>query len=220
MYQPTLGRFLSRDPLSENGLDVLTDTGFYSDRLAAMSANPRYYGGHWDNPYVYARNNPLRWVDPSGLFCQVLPCAQGENRECISRAGAKACRQALDCGIIATALSRRTGLPGAHNGPQDAVRHCILSCCMAATSGPKSAKIIGDLHEECGGNPGNEICMDLQNNSVGRKIGADIKRGTDVPTTCLSKCKLALADKKLAPAPFGNCAPPGPPSSQPVPKYP
>ena len=37
MYQPTLGRFLSRDPLSENGVDVLTDTGFYSDRLAAMS---------------------------------------------------------------------------------------------------------------------------------------------------------------------------------------
>jgi len=67
MYQPTLGRFLSRDPLSENGVDVLTDTGFYSDRLAAMSANPWYYGGNWDNPYVYARNNPLRYTDPSGL---------------------------------------------------------------------------------------------------------------------------------------------------------
>ncbi len=67
MYQPTLGRFLSRDPLSENGVDVLTDTGFYSDRLAAMNANPWYYGGNWEHPYVYARNNPLRYTDPSGL---------------------------------------------------------------------------------------------------------------------------------------------------------
>ena len=67
MYQPTLGRFLSRDPISANGVDVLTDTGFYSDRLAAMNANPWYYGGNWDNPYVYARNNPLRYTDPSGL---------------------------------------------------------------------------------------------------------------------------------------------------------
>jgi RHS repeat-associated protein len=66
MYQPTLGRFLSRDPLSENGVDVLTDTGFYSDRLAAMSAKPWSYSGIWTQPYVYARNNPTRYVDPSG----------------------------------------------------------------------------------------------------------------------------------------------------------
>jgi RHS repeat-associated protein len=67
MYQPTLGRFLSRDPLSANGVDVLTDTGFYGDRLAAMRANPWYYGGNWENPYVYAKNNPTNLVDPSGL---------------------------------------------------------------------------------------------------------------------------------------------------------
>jgi hypothetical protein len=67
MYQPTLARFLSRDPLSQNGVDVLTDTGLYSDRLAAMSGDPWYYGGNWGNPYVYARNNPVRYTDPSGL---------------------------------------------------------------------------------------------------------------------------------------------------------
>jgi hypothetical protein len=76
MYQPTLGRFLSRDPLSENGVDVLTDTGFYSNRLAAMSADPWFYGGNWTHPYVYAANKPVRFIDPSGLVCQPAdPCA-------------------------------------------------------------------------------------------------------------------------------------------------
>jgi RHS repeat-associated protein len=69
MYQPTLGRFLSRDPLSATGVDVLTDTGFYGERLAAMLANPWYYGGNWSHAYVYAGNNPILYVDPSGLVC-------------------------------------------------------------------------------------------------------------------------------------------------------
>ena len=67
MYQPTLGQFLSRDPLSENGVDLLTDTGFYGDRLAAMSARPWLYARNSTQPYVYAGNNPVRYVDPSGL---------------------------------------------------------------------------------------------------------------------------------------------------------
>ena len=81
MYQPALGRFLSRDPLSGNGVDVLTDTGFYSDRLAAMSANPWIYGGNWENAYAYARNNPLRYIDPSGMLT-VIPLASNLNPKC------------------------------------------------------------------------------------------------------------------------------------------
>lgn len=41
-YDPTLGRFLARDPLGRA---------------------PLSFG---DNPYVYAGNNPLSNVDPSG----------------------------------------------------------------------------------------------------------------------------------------------------------
>ena len=82
MYQPTLGRFLSRDPLSENGVDVLTDTGFYAERLTAMRANPWYYGGNRENPYVYVNSDPVNRIDPSGLSCScqnppVDPCEAG-----------------------------------------------------------------------------------------------------------------------------------------------
>jgi hypothetical protein len=61
MYQPTLGRFLSRDPLSETGVDVLTDTGFYGDRLAAMRANPWFVTVH---PFVssFGPGRPARWA--------------------------------------------------------------------------------------------------------------------------------------------------------------
>jgi hypothetical protein len=115
MYQPTLGRFLSRDPLSENGVEILTDTGFYADRLAAMSANPWYYGGNRENPWVYANNpatgqsygqhslvrgsptipdlhpyvyvgnNPIRRTDPRGLSSAALPYA------CITFPGSGVC---------------------------------------------------------------------------------------------------------------------------------
>lgn len=66
MYQPTLARFQSRDPLSQSGIDLLTDIGFHSSRLAAMRANPWFFGGNREHPYGYARNSPINWVDPSG----------------------------------------------------------------------------------------------------------------------------------------------------------
>ncbi len=46
MYQPTLGRFTARDPMPENGVLV---------------------GGIPQSSYWYANNNPVNFVDPSGL---------------------------------------------------------------------------------------------------------------------------------------------------------
>jgi hypothetical protein len=43
MYDPTIGRFLSIDPASPNGVDIL-----------------------YEHPFVYARNNPVNLIDPSG----------------------------------------------------------------------------------------------------------------------------------------------------------
>lgn len=56
MYQPTLGRFLSRDPLSPDGVDVLyDDNNWFGAALDRMR-----------NLYGYCADNPLKFVDPSG----------------------------------------------------------------------------------------------------------------------------------------------------------
>jgi len=49
-YDPTLGRYIQADPIGVAG---------------------------GENPYIYARNNPLRWTDPSGRIVPVALCAIG-----------------------------------------------------------------------------------------------------------------------------------------------
>lgn len=57
MYQLTLGRFLSRDPLRQDGVEVLYDNNPFGDHLTEMR-----------NLYGYVGNNPVNRVDPSGLY--------------------------------------------------------------------------------------------------------------------------------------------------------
>ena len=52
MYMPTLARFQSRDPVREDGVDIL-------------------YPPPELDPYRYVRNNPVNQVDPSGLSTAV-----------------------------------------------------------------------------------------------------------------------------------------------------
>ncbi len=49
MYMPQLARFSARDPLSETGVELLRSVPSFSP----------------EHPYAYARNNPVRYVDPS-----------------------------------------------------------------------------------------------------------------------------------------------------------
>lgn len=54
MYQPKLGRFLSRDPMPENGVTL----------LSPVPDMTRYWQ---DSAYAYVRNNPVNLADPSGM---------------------------------------------------------------------------------------------------------------------------------------------------------
>ena len=60
------GRFLSRDPLYERNVGIMHATGHFYGQPAATRFNLRHVIRRFEHPYVYARNNPLQYVDPSG----------------------------------------------------------------------------------------------------------------------------------------------------------
>lgn len=72
-------------------------------------------------------------------------------------------------------------LPGLHNGPADAYRHCVWSCEMTKELGAVQAKKIGDTHEAYGNGPSAENYMDYYNNALGRVMGGKSE-------SCQSSC--------------------------------
>jgi hypothetical protein len=88
----------------------------------------------------------------------------------------------------ALAAAQATGLPGLHNGPADAWRHCFWNCNMTHALGYDQAETIATNHESHGGGPANENQMDLFNNEVGRNCGG---------TNCDGCCQGALDAGRL-----------------------
>jgi uncharacterized protein RhaS with RHS repeats len=129
-YDPTLGRFLTRDPQG------------YEDGL---------------NTTNYVGNSPVTYVDPHGLL-RMLANDYGdddydgdgnkdEKGEILEAVGGywnawsvKSCKD--------TAESAVADDPGAWGGEGDALRHCIWLCCMAEEFGKAKAQKVGDIHEE------------------------------------------------------------------------
>lgn len=71
----------------------------------------------------------------------------------------------------ATAWAAAQEGSGAHNGPQDAMRHAMWNARMTQMIGPERTKAWADAHESSSTVPA-ETRMDLHNNAAGRQVGS------------------------------------------------
>jgi Domain of unknown function (DUF4157) len=85
--------------------------------------------------------------------------------------------------------ARQTGLPGVHNGPADAWRHCYWNCLMTDELGKDQAKFVADNHEKHGDGPAIENLMDSRNNWEGRECG-----GSNCDPCCQTKLDTGVLD--------------------------
>ena len=149
------------------------------------------------NTYGYVGGNPLRFIDLRGLDAQ-------EIIKSIWDAGPyDAFRGGFIDAPAATNEAQMSGLPGPHNGQQDAFRHCVWSCRMVSGGIPlRDAEEIGDNHEEAGnraGQPANEAVMDQFNNGEGRQCAA--LPPANSPPSCARKCRGKLRSGALQTSP-------------------
>ncbi|MFN0054166.1 MAG: RHS repeat-associated core domain-containing protein [Planctomycetales bacterium] len=164
MYQPVLAQFTALDPLPPDEDPVL---------LGASR-------------FAYVNNNPINFVDPSGMS----PISQF-------------CCYVLCMGDIATDMQdrlRRTGVPDRDDaGGGNAFLHCTISCQI------HSACPVCDNNWDNRENRGTvDGQQDLRNNRVGRTIGG----------SCWDGCLKLWEDGKLSCRAAGNrlrlvpCPPP------------
>ncbi len=117
-----------------------------------LSKDPILFDGGDSNLYGYAANDPVNFIDPMGLWRWPGAIYDDAMRD-----------------------ARNSGLPGPHNGQQDAYRHCVASCMMTQENGSFLAQLLGDANEKRGdwmhNQESGEKCMDQNNNSKGRDFG-------------------------------------------------
>ena len=183
-YGPRTSRWLSADPALEEYLPIAPT----SDEAREHNQQLPGMGGVFNTlnlaVYHYGANNPLKYVDPDGrtirirgveltlkefLLLTIHPFAARKieaNRPIASEASRKFSNQFLEG-------------EGNHNGPADAFRHALFSAMNARDVGERKAKRFGDAHEAKKDQPDVERRMDLYNNEVGRRIGAENPDATD-----------------------------------------
>lgn len=137
------------------------------------------------NTYVYVNSVPILETDRTGLRTDID-----------------------DVYRIASRWARESGLPGAHNGQQDAFRHCAGSCLARIHFGDGAATFWGWANEcrgDLNGQPPSERQMDDANNQVGRDIGG----AAAMPDACKNMCMGALHAGLLVLSPGAKPSKPG-----------
>jgi RHS repeat-associated protein len=135
------------------------------------------------NVFSYTKGDPINSTDPSGEDSREMwDAVRGAGVLDAYRAGTSLAREADD-------TASRSQLPGAHNGPRDAYRHCVWQCLITKASGSADSAAVGYAHERAGGRkkpsqPQGEAIMDLKNNAVGRACSADSRSCAD---SCMDK---------------------------------
>jgi len=115
--------------------------------------------------------------------------ARGEKWDAFWDVGPLDALKAKELADKALAAAKKTGLPGLHNGPGDAWRHCYWNCIMTDEIGRDQAKSIADNHEKHGGGPAVENLMDSRNNWEGRECG-----GSSCDPCCQGKLDAGTLD--------------------------
>jgi len=106
-----------------------------------------------------------------GITARPLTLSRGEKWDAFWGVGPWDAYKAKQLADKALSEAQKTGLPGLHNGPADAWRHCYWNCTMTGELGADQAKLIADNHEKHGAGPSNENSMDYHNNDKGRSCG-------------------------------------------------
>lgn len=123
----------------------------------------------------------------------VLPAppmvARGEKWDAFWGVGPLDAMKAKELADKSLKAAQQTSLPGLHNGPADAWRHCYWNCLMTDEIGRDQAKFVADNHEKHGGGPAIENLMDSRNNWEGRECG-----GSNCDPCCQTKLDTGVLD--------------------------
>jgi len=188
----------------------------YDPRLGKfLSIDPKFKSYPYWSPYLFAGNNPIRFIDIYGEGPQDKVQAQYDRltnaeKGVIFRPQASPQLTVVRAAYILTTLNKNKGLAEARtieefggngrNDESDAFRHALFNALNTQSFGKELAKELSDAHEaiddpvELQNNKG-EIEMDVHNNTVGQEIG---ESNSDASFESIaSKVKGALISGKL-----------------------
>jgi hypothetical protein len=168
-YNPSTGRWLSRDPVGERG---------------------------GRNLYAFLQNDGVNSVDFKGLYnvseaekrwCRAHPC-------CCYFA-----RDTGDEITDFMQVHYPGGVGNVNGTRANAIKHCTWMCTVASMTacGRKAALELGIAHESWPGNPEDEKSMDLHNNSVGVSLSRSGLMDIGGKAECYQRCSKAADDSKL-----------------------